>query len=187
MKFIKKLLVIGVSASIYYLALFANEWLVGDSEFSFDVHWVFFPSGFRFILVLLALESGALGIALGGILWNYQDHPDLGLEFALITGCIAGFSPWLARKLSVSFLGLDSEFKVVSPLTLLKISLLFATLSALLHQAWFFSQGLTENVVLSFSVMALSNWAGTLLVLMTFKFFVQGAQTTGTEPRNPGT
>jgi len=56
MKFIKKLLVIGVSASIYYLALFANEWLVGDSEFSFDVHWVFFPSGFRFILVLLALE-----------------------------------------------------------------------------------------------------------------------------------
>ena len=63
MKFVKKLLVIGVSASIYYLALFANEWLVGDSEFSFDVHWVFFPSGFRFILVLLALESGALGIA----------------------------------------------------------------------------------------------------------------------------
>jgi len=80
---------------------------------------VFFPSGFRFILVLLALEWGALGIALGGMLWNYQVHPDLGLEFAFITGCVAGFSPWLARKLSVRFLGLDPEFKVVSPLTLL--------------------------------------------------------------------
>jgi hypothetical protein len=73
----------------------------------------------------------------------------------------------------VSFLGLDREFKVVSPQTLLKISLLFATLSALLHQLWFFSQGLTENLALSFSVMALSNWAGTLLVLMAFKFIIQ--------------
>jgi hypothetical protein len=173
MKSLNKLLIIVLCAIIYYSALLTNEWIWGGSEFSFDVHWVFFPSGFRFILVLLALESGALGIALGGILWNYQDHSDLGLEFALITGCIAGFSPWLARNLSVSYLGLDREFKVVSPLTLLKISLLFATLSALIHQVWFFSQGLTENLFESFSVMALSNWAGTLLVLMAFKFIIQ--------------
>ncbi|MCF8181936.1 MAG: hypothetical protein K9J23_04380, partial [Burkholderiaceae bacterium] len=93
MKFIKKILVVGVSATVYYLSLLANEWVFGDTEFSFDVHWVFFPSGFRFVLVLLALESGALGIALGGMLWNYQVHPDLGLDFALITGLVAGFSP----------------------------------------------------------------------------------------------
>ena len=173
MKFIKKLLVVGVSATVYYLSLLANEWVFGDSEFSFDVHWVFFPSGFRFVLVLLALESGALGIALGGMLWNYQVHPELGLDFALITGLVAGFSPWFARQLSVSFLGLDREFKVLSPQTLLKISFLFATLSALLHQLWFYSQGLTDNLASSFTVMALSNWAGTLLVLMAFKFIIQ--------------
>ena len=173
MKFIKKILVVGVSATVYYLSLLANEWAFGDTEFSFDVHWVFFPSGFRFVLVLLALESGALGIALGGMLWNYQVHPDLGLDFALITGLVAGFSPWLARQLSVSFLGLDREFKVLSPKTLLKISLLFATLSALLHQLWFYSQGLTDNLGSSFTVMALSNWAGTLLVLMAIKFIIQ--------------
>jgi hypothetical protein len=86
----------------------------------------------------------------------------------------------------VSFLGLDHEFKVVSPITLLKISLLFATLSALLHQLWFFSQGLTENFLLSFSVMALSNWAGTLVVLTAFKFMIQAAQNTSAEPRKPG-
>jgi len=71
------------------------------------------------------------------------------------------------------FLGLDREFKVVSPTTLFKISLLFASLSALLHQVWFHALGLTENLPLSFCVMALSNWAGTLLVLLTFKFMVQ--------------
>jgi hypothetical protein len=173
MKLIKKTLVVGVSASLYYLSLLLNEWVWGDSEFSFDVNWVFFPSGIRFILVLLAIESGALGIALGGILWVYQDHPDLGVKFALITGCIAGISPLLARHLSVTFLGLDREFKVVSPQTLLKISLLFATLSALLHQLWFYAQGLTENLALNFCVMALSNWAGTLLVLMAFKLLIQ--------------
>ena len=138
MKLDKKLWVVGVAATIYYLSLLLTAWVLGDLEFSFDVHWVFFPSGFRFVLVLLALESGALGIALGGIFWNYQFHPDLGLDFALITGLVAGFSPWLARQLSVSFLGLDREFKVLSPKTLLKISLLFATLSALLHQLWFY-------------------------------------------------
>jgi hypothetical protein len=181
MKFIKKLLVVGVSATVYYLSLLANEWVFGDTEFSFDVHWVFFPSGFRFVLVLLALESGALGIALGGMLWNYQVHPDLGLDFALITGLVAGFSPWLARQLSVSFLGLDREFKVFSPKTLLKISLLFATLSALLHQLWFYSQGLTDNLASSFTVMALSNWAGTLLVLMAIKFIIQKYSSPETE------
>jgi len=181
MKFIKKLLVVGVSATVYYLSLLVNEWVFGDSEFSFDVHWVFFPSGFRFVLVLLALESGALGIALGGMLWNYQVHPELGLDFALITGLVAGFSPWFARQLSVSFLGLDREFKVLSPQTLLKISFLFATLSALLHQLWFYSQGLTDNLVSSFTVMALSNWAGTLLVLMAIKFTIQKYSSPETE------
>ena len=131
------------------------------------MHWVFFPSGIRFILVLLALESGAIGIALGGMLWNFQEHPDLGVEFALITnGFIAGFSPWLARLLSVKFLHLDHEFKFVSPQTLLKISVLFATLSALIHQIWFYAQGLTEQFALSLGVMALSNWIGTLLVFV---------------------
>jgi hypothetical protein len=169
----KRLWVILIAALIYYTSLYFNELMWGETEFSFDVHWVFFPSGIRFILVLLALESGAIGIALGGMIWNFQDHPDLGFEFAFITGCIAGLSPWLARGLSVKFLNLDEQFKVVSPQTLLKISMLFATLSAMLHQVWFFYQGLTENWGVSFGVMALSNWIGTLLVLMSFKFLIQ--------------
>ena len=176
MKELKKLVVVAVAGAFYYLSLFVNDWVWDETEFSFDVHWVFFPSGIRFILVLLALESGAVGIALGGILWNFQDHPDLGWEFCLATGAIAGLSPWLARKLSVQFLGLDHEFKFVSSQTLLKISLLFATLSALLHQLWFYSQGLTENFASSFAVMALSNWCGTLLVLLTFKMLIHRSQ-----------
>jgi hypothetical protein len=175
MKDFKKLLVIVVAAALYYSSLWVNEIVWGETEFSFDVHWVFFPSGIRFILVLLALESGALGIALGGMLWNFQDHPDLGFQFAWVTGCVAGLSPWLARILSVKFLHLDHAFKVLPPHTLLKISLLFATLSALLHQIWFYAQGLTENFAISLGVMALSNWAGTLLVLMVFKLLIQGS------------
>jgi hypothetical protein len=107
------------------------------------------------------------------MLWNFQDHPNLGLEFALITGLIAGLSPVIARRLSIQFLDLDPEFKVVSPLTLLKISILFATLSALLHQIWFSTQGLTENFSLSLGVMAMSNLAGTWAVLMIFKMLLQ--------------
>ena len=176
MSFPKKILVIAVSAVLYYASLWFNELIWGQTEFSFDVHWVFFPSGIRFILVLLALESGAVGIAMGGMLWNFQDHPDLGIEFALITGVIAGLSPVIARMLSIKFLDLDPEFKVVSPLTLLKISMLFATLSALLHQIWFFAEGLTVNFSLSLAVMAISNLVGTWLVLMVFKGFLHALE-----------
>ena len=176
MSLLKKLLVIGISTVLYYASLWFNDLVWGETEFSFDVHWVFFPSGIRFILVLLALESGAVGIALGGMLWNFQDHPDLGIEFALITGLIAGLSPVLARKLSIKFLELDPEFKVVSPLTLLKISILFASLSALLHQIWFFAEGLTVNFSLSLAVMAISNLVGTWLVLMVFKGFLHALE-----------
>jgi hypothetical protein len=181
MNAIKKLLIVAVAAFFYCGSLWLNEFIWGDTEFSFDVHWVFFPSGIRFILVLLALNPGAMGIALGGILWNYLDHPELGLQFAIVTGSIAGFSPWLARILSVQFLNLDPNFKVVSPNTLLKISLLFATLSAVLHQLWFSSQGLTENFLGSVFVMASSNWAGTLLVLIVFKLLIQS-----TDSSKPG-
>jgi len=170
---LKNLLVVGTASVLYYASLWLNDLIWGETEFSFDVHWVFFPSGIRFILVLLALEWGAVGIALGGMLWNFQDHPDLGLEFALITGLIAGLSPVIARRLSIQFLDLDPEFKVVSPLTLLKISILFATLSALLHQIWFSTQGLTEHFSLSLGVMAMSNLAGTWAVLMIFKMLLQ--------------
>jgi hypothetical protein len=170
---LKNSLVIGTAAVLYYASLWLNDLIWGETEFSFDVHWVFFPSGIRFILVLLALEWGAVGIALGGMLWNFQDHPELGFEFALITGLIAGLSPVIARRLSIQFLDLDPEFKVVSPLTLLKISILFTTLSALMHQIWFYTQGLTEHFSLSLGVMAMSNLAGTWVVLMIFKMLLQ--------------
>jgi len=184
MRFIKKILIVAFSAGIYYLSLLMNEWVLGEPAFPFDVHWVFLPSGIRFVLVLLTLESGALGIALGGIFWIYQDHPDLGIQFALITGCLAGLSPLIARQLSIIFLGLDREFKEVSPKTLLKISLLFATLSAFLHQLWFYALGLTDNLALSFGAMALSNWTGTLLVLLAFKFMVQRSTSPATDRQN---
>jgi hypothetical protein len=108
----------------------------------------------------------------------------LGVQFALLTGCLAGLSPLLARQLSIIFLGLDREFKEVSPKTLLKISFLFATLSALLHQLWFYTLGLTDNLALSFGAMALSNWAGTLLVLLAFKFMVQRSASPATNRQN---
>ena len=49
MRFIKQSFIVGVSAGIYYLSLLLNEWVLGEPAFSFDVHWVFFPSGIRFV------------------------------------------------------------------------------------------------------------------------------------------
>jgi len=50
---------------------------------------------------------------------------------------------------------------------LLKVSVLFAVVSPVLHQVWYFFVGRVENLVTDTVVMAIGDWFGTVLVLTT--------------------
>jgi len=48
MSILKKLVVISVSSVLYYASLWLNDLIWGETEFSFDVHWVFFSKWHSF-------------------------------------------------------------------------------------------------------------------------------------------
>ena len=162
-------LVIAMTASAYFLLFGLNDYFFSALGYSSGVNWVFLPSGLRLVFVLLFVELGAVGIALASVAISYLFQFDGNLLTLLGAGAISGFAPWLARRVSVDSLGLDVNLRHLTAATLIKVSVLFAVLSAVLHQLWYTFRGNTESFVKSTVVMSIGDLIGTIAVLYTAK------------------
>lgn len=152
-------------AVIYFFAFQLNDYLFGNLQFSAGVNWVYLPSGFRLLLVLVLVELGATGIALASCAINYiHGSPDAHL-FNLVTGAISGATPLIARYVAIYALKLNVDLSGLTGRNLFKASVLFALISAVTHQIWYVWQGVTTDFADSTFVMALGDWLGTVLVL----------------------
>ena len=56
-----------VSALLYAVLFFANDWLTQYLVAAPGVNWIYLPAGLRLFLVLIFGFSGALGIAISSI------------------------------------------------------------------------------------------------------------------------
>jgi hypothetical protein len=158
-------------AVVYALFFYFNQLLFKSLEFTQGVNWVFLPSGLRLSLVLIFLWQGALGISLASILitWCSFDTPWL---FSVVTGLISGFAPWLARRLAMDWLKLDPDIQCLHPAQLLKLSVLFAVTSAVLHQLWFAWNADHVHFLQDTLVMVTGDLLGTLLMLFALRLFI---------------
>ncbi len=152
--------------ALYFYAFQLNmHWFADWLEFSPGVNWIFIPSGLRLLFVLVLASTGATGIVLGSLAINYlMGSPDAHV-FNLVTSFISGAAPYIARQISLIWLGLDVHLSNLNSNTFLKISIAFALVNALMHQVWFYSVGQTENFIASTIAMATGDWFGTALVL----------------------
>jgi hypothetical protein len=166
---IKRIALVLACALFYYLIFYLNKLLFDTYEFSYGVNWVFIPSGFQLLLVLVAIFDGAIGIALASFVIGLESYYLDTVVRTLITGLISGGSPLLARKICFDFLGVDKELKQISPKAILQMSIVFALISATLHQLWFFYNGKSDAFLQSLLVMALGNLLGTALVLTALR------------------
>jgi len=155
------------SGLAYFAAFHLNGVLFEELEFSEGVNWVFLPSGLRLLLVLVLGAPGALGIVLASGLINYQLHGYQDHLFNIVTALISGGAPLLARTLCVDLLKMEANLEGLTAQSLLKISALFAIISALLHQVWYFWTSHSASFAASVSAMAIGDWLGTALVLAT--------------------
>jgi hypothetical protein len=152
-------------AAVYFYAFKVNLFLFDWLQFSAGVSWIFIPSGLRLLFVLILHQTGAIAIALASCLVNYTyGVPDAHL-FNIVTGLISGVSPSLARFMAVDFFELSTDLEGLTVQSLFKTSVLFALISAVLHQLWFFWSGQTLDFVASTLVMLVGDWLGTVLVL----------------------
>lgn len=155
--------------AVAYVALFELNRLVFSVEHSWGVHYIFLPAGARLFAVLLLGVWGALGITLGSIYLVLQMGSPAGLAGVVLVGVISGFSPLLARDLAQRVLRIDTDPRRLSGASLFKLSLLFAVVSPLLHQLWFFGTGQSPQPVQAFAVMAVGDLAGTMIFLYAVK------------------
>ena len=163
-----------VCATAYFYAYQLNVDWFGWIEFSPGVTWVYLPSGLRLLLVLVFLETGALGIAVASLLINYNAGPPDAHVFHIMTAMISGGAPYLSRHIAVHFLKLSPQLSGLTSAGFFKLSLMFALCSATLHQIWFYCSGITENWLNSTLVMSVGDWLGTVLVLAFASLMIKG-------------
>lgn len=147
--------------------------LFGSLNFSHRVDWIFLPSGLRLAFVLLFLADGVIGIALASTLITYLLYFDGNYVSMVLNGSMAGLAPYLARQVAMHHFKLDKNLNNLKVIGILKLSALFAVISALVHQLWYFWNGKTDDFIASALVMMVGDLLGTLIVLFTLKIMVQ--------------
>ncbi len=167
----KTLIVFGC-AVLYACAFKFNVYVFEHVAFSQFVNWVFIPSGLQLLFVLVFLELGAFGVAAGSIFIHYTNTPHEHL-FNIVTSLVSGGSPLLAQVIAKRLFGLDITLTGFNAQLLFKVSVLFAVVSPILHQIWYFCVGRIENLVTDTVVMAIGDWFGTVLVLAAAAYILK--------------
>ncbi len=149
-------------ASIFYL----NDWLTSGLSYGLGVNWIYLPAGLRLFLTLIFGLSGAIGIALASFFICYfgQFPPDL--VTCIGVGFTSGFAPYLAKIFVLSNIKISPDLSDLSLPKLTACILIYAVLSAGLHQWWFAIRGLDDAGALNhFLVMFLGDVLGTVLLI----------------------
>ena len=160
-----------VSALSYTLLFYFNGWLTSGLVFGLGVNWIYLPAGLRLFLTLIFGLPGALGIAIASFLISfYGDFPH-DLTLCIGVGLISGFAPYVARTFVFNNLKLDSDLSNLNYPKLIACILIYALLSAGLHQ-WWFSIMRLENTgsVNHFVVMFIGDVLGSLLLISLVKY-----------------
>lgn len=160
-----------VVSIFFYSALFyLNEWLTSHLAYGLGVNWIYLPAGLRLFLTLIFGLSGALGIAVASFLICYLGDFPPDLITCIGVGLISGFAPYLARIFVVSNINISPDLSNLSLPKLALCILIFALLSAGLHQWWFVVRALEETGSFNhFLVMVLGDILGAVLLIGLIK------------------
>jgi hypothetical protein len=170
MDFRRNMLVVAGTALVYYALFVLNQYLFSALSFSAGTNWVFLPSGVRLIAILVFAQWGALGIIVGGVVLVLS-QPNMGGDpvTLAVAICLSGLTPLLAREICLGSTGLNPDLKGLSSAGLMRITAVFAAVSASLHQLWFAWRGVSDDIVGGLVAMFTGDVLGTLVVLYVAK------------------
>ena len=160
-----------ISAMAYTLLFYCNSWFTNSITFGLGVSWIYLPAGLRLFLTFIFGLPGAIGIAIASFLISYYGDFPHDLTVCIGVGLISGFAPYLARIFVFSNFRLESDLSNLNFPKLIACILIYALLSAGLHQ-WWFSVMALENTgtVNHFLVMFIGDVLGSLLLISLIKY-----------------
>ena len=159
-----------ISAVTYTILFYINAWLTANLAYGLGVNWIYLPAGLRLFLTLIFGLSGAIGIAVASFLICYLGDFPPELTTCIGVGLISGFAPYLARFFVMNNASISTDLGNLSLPKLALCILIYALLSAGLHQWWFAVRGLGETGSFNhFLVMLLGDILGTVLLIGLIK------------------
>ncbi len=175
-----KFLIITATALAYFLFDRLNVMLFEELKFSYSVHWVYLPSGLRMALILVFLTNGAIGVALASTLVTYLLPSFDGDYWALaVTGFVMGLAPLWARHIAADWLKLDPALTNLNAVKLFQLSVLFAVIPPVVEQLWFVYSEMTQDFLMSTTVMIAGDWVGIVFFLCLLKLLLPALRASG--------
>jgi hypothetical protein len=161
-----------ISALAYSALFFVNDWLTEALKYDLGVSWIYLPAGLRLFLILIFGLAGAIGIAIAtftiSFFWVFL--PDLVTCIGI--GVISGFAPLLAKWVVVSSIPINNDLSNLSLQKIIICVVVYALMSAGLHQYWFILRGLESGSLDHFLVMFVGDIAGSILLIALIKYSI---------------
>ena len=161
-----------ISALLYSTLFFFNDWLTDTLKYDLGVSWIYLPAGLRLFLILIFGFTGAIGIAAASFAISYFGVFPPDLVTCIGIGLISGFAPLLAKWVVVSNTHISNDLSNLSLQKILFCILVYALVSAGLHQWWFVARDLESGSLNHFLVMFVGDVAGSILLIVLIKYSI---------------
>lgn len=161
-----------ISALLYSALFFFNDWITETVKYDLGVSWVYLPAGLRLFLILIFGLAGAIGIAVASFAISYYGFFPPDLVTCIGIGLISGFAPLLAKWMVVSNTHISNDLSNLSLQKILFCILVYALVSAGLHQWWFVVRDLESGSLNHFLVMFAGDVAGSILLIALIKYII---------------
>ena len=161
-----------ISALLYIALFFLNDWLTEAVKYDLGVSWIYLPAGLRLFLILIFGLAGAIGIATASFAISYFGVFPPDLVTCIGVGLISGFAPLLAKGLVVSNVPINNDLSNLSIQKIILCVVVYALMSAGLHQYWFELRDLESGSINHFLVMFVGDIAGSILLIAIIKYSI---------------
>ena len=161
-----------ISAVLYSALFFLNDRLTEVLKYDLGVSWVYLPAGLRLFLILIFGLAGAIGIAAASFAISYFGVFPPDLITCIGIGLISGFAPLLAKWVVIANVNISNDLSNLSLQKIVFCVLMYAFMSAGLHQIWFELRGLESGSLDHFLVMFVGDIAGSILLIALIKYSI---------------
>ena len=161
-----------ISALLYSALFFFNDWLTETLKYDLGVSWIYLPAGLRLFLILIFGLSGAIGIVAASFAISYYGVFPPDLVTCIGIGLISGFAPLLARWLVVANISINNDLSNLSIQKIIFCVVVYAFMSAGLHQWWFVLRDLESGSLDHFLVMFVGDITGSIVLIALIKYSI---------------
>ncbi len=161
-----------ISAALYSALFFLNDRLTEVLKYDLGVSWVYLPAGLRLFLILIFGLAGAIGIAAASFAISYFGVFPPDLITCIGIGLISGFAPLLAKWIVITNVNISNDLSNLSIQKIILCVVVYALVSAGLHQYWFELRDLESGSLNHFLVMFVGDIAGSILLIALIKYSI---------------